>query len=79
MTNARRCAEAVFVSLGLFALAACQEAPVATNAAEDARISRGMEDVAEGQARSEADVANIEANRRQAAQDKQMNAAKRAN
>lgn len=45
-------------------VASCREPEPATNAAEDARISRGMEDVEAGQARSEADVAKKEADRR---------------
>lgn len=52
----------VLMSTGL---AACKESVPVTNATEDARISRSMEDVAAGQVQSEADVAKIEAARRQ--------------
>ena len=48
------------------------------NAAEDARISRGMEEVAAGQARSEANVADIEAERRQQAKEQQQKADREA-
>lgn len=65
----------VMLSTCFIGLAACRESAAPTNASEDARISRGMEDVAAGQARSEADVADIETARRQASREKQENAA----
>ena len=55
----------LFLALCCLGLSACQDPPRPMNAAEDARISRGMEEVAAGQARSEANVADIEAARRQ--------------
>lgn len=53
-------------------LVSCQEPVPNTNAAEDARISRSMKEVAAGQARSEADVAKIEADRRKEVKDRQV-------
>lgn len=66
------------VSLCLLGLSACEDQPVPTNATEDARIARSMEDVAAGQAQSEADVADIESARRDAAKEKQADFKRRA-
>ncbi len=74
LPNTPRPAGSVLLMVCFLGFAACQDRPVQTNAAEDARISRSMEDVAAGQAKSEADVDNIEAARRQAAKEKQKTA-----
>jgi hypothetical protein len=75
----RICRTAVaLISLCLLGLSACEDQPVPTNATEDARIARSMEDVAAGQARSEADVADIESARRHAAREKQSDSSRRA-
>jgi hypothetical protein len=50
-------------------VAGCQDEPAPTDAKEEARIERGMEKVAAGQARSEAHVAEVEAARRVSAKE----------
>lgn len=78
LPHIRRAPAAALLLLNILGLSACQEQPTPTNAAEDARISRGMEDVATGQAQSEADVAVIETERRRAAKERQVKASRGA-
>lgn len=58
-TNRRHRARALAILLSA-GVSSCGEAPQ-TNAAEEARIERGMNEVAAGQARSEINVAEVRA------------------
>lgn len=63
----------------LLALIGCAEAPernAAANAAEEARISRGMAEVAAGQVRSETNVAEVADAEREEARSKVENRAR---
>ena len=76
LPHSRRAPGLLFLALCCLGLAACEDPPEPMNAAEDARISRGMEEVAADQVRSEANVANIEAARRQDVKEQRQNAAR---